>query len=784
MTRVAEQYADFRVFIFGVEVTQDVTGLTFTRTNQRAPSTAVITLANRQDGDRYIVTEQDILTLYKPTDQPLDLKLPEFQAYLQSAFEENAGSFGGVAAQQRVLARAQALQSANVRNRTAFALDTLKAEGLRRVASVITDPIKARVYAAKAYETLEVSAPAIGSTALVSSLSDLEKITGVARRFPFQVGDSIFHSNDAVRIFVRDPDDPNTWRYGFTGFVSNASETFSSGGGNTVQLTCECPLRAFRYARVAFNPGIFDIAALAQQEDAVVRTFFQEGLTALNFPEFIYTVVFGAEAAGSIQKLRTVAGQTVASTIRGINAVPFLRYGANADPAVSTAEQTGVGSFNLSGSTIWVYGPDSSPATSANATDINTALSAREVRIGGPFALQAYQNYVDSIVRLSDPQTMRLPGTGDGPTLTTADQVISEIGQYPQYYPVDYGRLTMLLPGSIGPNVPRSVLLSDIIQSVATQTTYRTRLQMIYDICDRLEFSFYASPRGDLICEMPLYDFDPDDFGDTDRRPAGPQTVFGAAVEAGRSESTDVSNTFGQGVRVQPFHQGIALAVSQGADQMSRAYAQDFFATRQDIREYSRTFNDETVRTQMAVPWYPIKGYEGGGNSDLIGQAPSVITRRSLVPQYGVRLEMGEPHAFVASKEAASVYAELKLNQWNANAREVSLSMTPKMSWMPNRPIKIQYRAAIASVHTVQFTLTVPNAYDMTPTLHYLRGWDGSLGEDGQPIYLPLGGALSTAFNYPMLLGSARYSSPSATGGRPLDPSIADPPTDPNRGIA
>ena len=773
-TQAKKQWSRYRAFIYGVEVTSDLSDISWTRTDQRQPGTATLVLANNALS-RYVISDEDIITLYKPTSQPVNLGIPDFYTGIGLDADSSSASLqvATLGAAGLSALRLQSLRSATARE-TAFALDTLKAQALDRVSRYISDPIKARVLASKAYEASEVQAPAIGATGTFSTLTDLEKIRGIARRFPYQVGDCLFHSSDAVRIFGLDPDDQNTWHFVFAGFVTDTEESVDGAGNSRVSIVCEGPTRALRYARIAFNPGIFDIASLAQQEDAVVRTFFQEGLTALNLPEFMFTVLFGAESAGTIDRIRSYSGQSTASVIRGVNSVPFLRYGANAAPTLSSAGQTGAGSFNLEGSCIWVYGPNSGVSTAGAANDFSSALTAREVPVAGEFALQAYQNFIDSAVRLDDPTRMRLPGTGEAPVLSSVDAVIEEIGQYPQYYPVDYGRLVMLVPGSLGAGVSRSVLLSDLVQNVATQTTFRTRLDMIYDVCQRIEFSFYESPRGDLLCEMPLYDFDPDDFGDGVSRPDGPASVFAQAVTAGRSQSTDATNTFGVDLRSGPYAQGIALAIQQGADAMSRPYSEDFFAAKNSTTSYARRFSDETVRTQFASPWYVVGGRTDVGDSNNIGQAPQVVTRRGLVPQYGVRFEQAEPHAFIGNKEAAAVYCELKLNQWNANARTVTLQMTPRLRWQPNRPVIIQQRSAIATIRQVQFTSS-QSGVSMVPTLNYLRGWDGTVNEQNQPIYLPLGGALSTALNYAALLGSKRNPTPSVNK-RPEPPSESVPP--------
>ena len=54
---------------------------------------------------------------------------------------------------------------------------------------------------------------------------------------------------------------------------------------------------------------------------------------------------------------------------------------------------------------------------------------------------------------------------------------------------------------------------------------WRTRLQLIAEMCDAVDFKFYVSPVGDFCLEMPMYDFHPSDFLDITKRKYGIQTL-------------------------------------------------------------------------------------------------------------------------------------------------------------------------------------------------------------------------------------------------------------------
>lgn len=750
-------YPAFRVFVFGVEVTADVLDVKVTLNDSRAPSVASFTLASKaQDangnfvnGDRYVIEAADIAALNLSNLPLSELEMPDTRATL-ATLAENIGS--ALAQANPFDAASLALETNNVMTNAVtdyLAATEETSENINRllqerVQDGVADIVKSRVLQAKIKERVAVEQPPLTVTGevQVTSAAQLAWLRGEAFRYSFQEGDCIFQSNDPVRIFMRDPFNPRVWFYMFTGFVSGNTDHVSQNNDGTVTIQVEDVTRILRYARITTNPGLFDIDAVKQQEDSVIRTFYNEdGLTELTLPEFMYTILFGSDVAGTTNQLTAGVGETIQG-----NRYNYKRVSVNGSTD-STASKDGCGSFTYSRSLTLVMGRD------ANVPETGpiTAVQQREVQLLGANALAVYQAIVDHQVRASDLESMVLEGqtpvsraglvkdalTGD----VRVDEVIRTIGENPHLYPVDAGRLLLLLPASIGPSSNRNLLIRDLIQSVATQTTYRSRLAMINDVLARIEFSFYSSPKGDLLCEMPLYDFEPKDFG------TEPVT------------RTDIAQAFAGSI-FTPEQVGIVFDSGESRG----PFAPHYQIARRDTIRSERTFDDEKIRTQFATTWNVIGGYPSIGKAtDVLGQAPQVTTLRALVPQFGVRFEKAEPTSFISSPEAAQLYSNLKLNQWNADARSSQTEAIPQLRLWPNRPVLHTVRNYIGTVRNVSWNITWNSSFDMSFGVNYQRGWSGQRDESGRLLYAPLGGFASRALNYAALFGIINPSESAST---------------------
>ena len=782
-----------RVFILGYEATLDVSSCTLTLSDGREPNTAKITLVN--PFDRYITTDLDIQAV-NPMVNLAITDLPDVNATIQNDLlaVQAVDTFNAFDPTTRMAltqgyASQIAAQKQDYLTRTQSTADSIY-RLIQQNVQQIQDPVKRQILAVKTRpeESVPVSQPNFSRTGTqpITSLAEVNALRGYASRYPLQVGDCIFHSNDPVRIFWRDPFNPAVWFHMFAGFITDITDEVDADNRKIITLGCEDATRILRYARITTNPGLFDISYIQQIEDAVVRTFYNEtGFADMTLPEILYTLIFGSDVAGTTDFLNTAGSASLPPSRPFIN----RRINWKGDASGQGTKNEGVGCFDFDRSITFVFGPPSDvpdPATQGTGNNpLRTTppeIARKEISLTGANALAVYQAVIDHQVRVSDLNTMVLKGETP---LSTANmvkdprtgqplisEVIKALGENPQLYPVDTGRLILLLPASLGPDTNRNVLWRDLIQGVATQTTFRNRLATIYDILEHIEFSFYASPKGDLICEMPLYDFDPDDFG------AGPEGVT----------QTDLTQAF-------KFHNGApvgSLAASVGfvAGEMRGPFGPHYKVARRDVLRSARSFVDSKIRTQFATDNWAIQAFKATGTAQAWGAAPGVETLRALIPQFGVRFESAEPYRQLASMESAKVFSALKLNQLNADARSSSVDALPNLRLWPNRPTLHTERQYIATLRSVEHTLLwgAQGAMTMNIGVNYLRGWDG-LYRPGtnKPLYTPLGGQASRTMNYAVLFRTVAASAPSSAnpaqqGQEGVTPATQSPTVTPNVG--
>jgi hypothetical protein len=532
----------------------------------------------------------------------------------------------------------------------------------------------------------------------------------------------------------------------FAGFVTDWADTVDQDNQKLVTLTCEDVLRPFRYARITTNPGIFDVRVVKQVEDLAIRTFFNAGFANLTLTELLYTIVFGPTNAKTADKITQAGAAGVATDLPPFT--PYRRVGVRGPNTTSIPTQ-GVGAFVQDRSVVAIFGPEAKEPADESAVDAN------EVRIS---SLAGYQALIDHKVTETDLDSMVDPlgesfrgaildqiegARVDG--RIPAEDIITFIGTRPESYPVDGGRLIMLVPGNLGVDTNRNIITKDLISSIATQTTFRSRLAMIYDVLKEIEFSFYATPKGDLVCEFPLYDFEPYDWG---RDP----------VVAGSNDAAAVAT-------IDSLRAATGLPALQDTGDTFGPYEIHYKVSKEDTIQWTRTFTDEKIRTQFLTTKQLVQAFNIG-TAVQVGLPPKVETLRALVPQFGLRIETTPPTTFIASDRAANVYNQIKLNQWNADARSASVDVVMRLGAGPNRPLLFSERNYIATVRSVSRTIDWNNDVSMNLGVNYIRGWDGSRRSDdpGRLLYSPIGGFASRPLNYKVLFEKEAVEESSKSG--------------------
>lgn len=731
-TQYRNAFPAFKIFVFGLDVTKDVLSCNISYNDGRSPNLAEIQLENKFD--KYVITETDILKIYDDVD-PEKIQFPSRIEQIKGARDSASLAFGLITATNELLEQAKVNQ--DYQTSVGRAQDAIDEKVIKRIVQGnkrITPNEKAQVIAAKVTRRRKVEMPPpddTGTTTSTGSIRDISALSGEALVYPFQVGDSIFHSSDPVRIFWRDPFNPRVWYHMFAGFVTDTVDYVNENNVKVVTLRIEDPTRILRYARIATNPSIVDINAVAEVEDVVLRTFQKDNFVDLTLTELLYTLIFGDEVAGTTPRFS------------------FTRVTKSGAERADDVHIFGVGNFRFSESATVLFGTELREAENSRRDKRLVSYRLAQRVIDTDVNLADYQAFIDHQVKQSDLQTMLLEGEDLEVTLPRGndgkfkiEDVIDFIGSNPHLYPVDNGRLIILAPKSLGPNTNREILLRDIMGNIALRTSFKTRLAIIYDIAERLEFSFYASPKGDLIFEMPLYDFMPDDFGKID-------------IPTVRA---DFKN-----------HR---FEAQEGDLEFRGPFREKFIIGKRDTIDWTRTFTEEHVRTQYRTTYHNIQGWTSAGEADVYSQ-PSVVTLKSLVPLFGLRMETAPPRGYMHTRESANYFANIKLNQWNADSRSAQVNILPRVQLWLNRPIEFEERNYVATSRSINHNL-VWNS-DMTSSIgvNYIRGWAGQVDvATNRPIYEPLGGFASRPLNYAVLFNL--INPPESTKSGPGDPEVPE----------
>jgi hypothetical protein len=666
---IKQAFPAYRVFIFGKEVTDDVISVDTSWHDGPTPSTCTITLVSPED--KYTITHEDIVRIVT----------------------QRSGTDGAASTVDKSLKSA-----VNSISTGAAALDVEntkwdKSTGV--IAAKLACPM--------------VSMPPDSINQLANGAPQSEDFID---RFPFQSGKPIFHPMDPVRVAFRDPFDPATWYWMFSGFVSDFNNSFGANQDKTLMIVAESPAKLLRYARFTANSGIVDISKLlvrtAIVADIATKSAYANLFVDMSLQQVFYALIFGVEALSKDQIQKAGLNLDLSQST-----VTELLSCANGSAYV-TKPVGGVGHPDMAGSRIFIYGPQD---------EINNALSEGEafppnIPINrAPITLDQYQSIISHKVVYSDVDDMKnseassISGAQPQPAFTI-DDVITIVGSRPDLYPVDGGRLFIMLPSSIGTN-QRAVITRDFMSgSFALNTEWGTRSEVLHEIVQRAEFVFYVSPRGDWIVEFPMYDFSPSDYG---------------------------------------------------------SHEADFTVLLEDTCSVNDSFSDSKVYTQAVTSVTPISGYDSFTNVGReIGQQ-GVVTLWHLIPFYGVRNAPITARGYISTKEASVLYSHIALNRLNADAHTQGVSMNPRAQAWLNRPMLMHACDHIGTVKSITNNITwgASGTCDTSVTLNALRGWDGeteTVGNVVQKVYTTIGGRGSRPLNYKMLLDPPPKLSPPIKG--------------------
>jgi hypothetical protein len=676
----------YRVFVYGVELSEDVFSVNMTSHDQASPNTCSISLSNEKD--QFTVTTGDIIAL-DPWNAGLEwekIKIPWISKDMSPSLENDRYFAGIMPAKKSSILKRKGLIKQTVSN------------DLRE--DPFGDPITAKF-----------------SNYFGDAVS----------KYPISDGCSIFHSMDPVRVFWRDPFNPSDWYHMFCGFVSDITETVDANNVKIMTLLVEDPTKLFRYTRTVYNPGILDAAKVLQNEDMKLTSFWTQPFHDMTLLEMFYTILFGPEKAGTSSKFKQTSDSLSGKT-------------------ESTTRIRGIGHFSFDKSVVATVGPDNGNSQSkdgAASKDGSTTLSTKEIiNLGND--LSSWQLMLDHKVLPTDVYMMatdddttnisemsrRVSKIKDAQGNTNIIELISLIGSRPDQYPVDGGRIMILIPRSMGVN-NNDIMLKDIIQAYPLNSEFVSAGQRLAEVVERIQFCMYCSPRGDIVVEPPLNDFNPDDFGMDELN------VSQVVGSIGYSELQDALSLFKEDITCGP-------------------YGKNFVILKRDTYSWDAGQIDEKIYTLAVAKKALIANWDALGFSDMLGDLV-VAVRPDLIPLYGVRQAPLTPRGYIYNNKAARLYAEICLNKLNADAHTFHVSHLPNIKLWLNRPVYIQGRNLLATTKQINHSITWGASGDMTTgsDLNATRTWTGQIDNDGNLIYTTINGYGAKLLNYAILFGKA-----------------------------
>lgn len=483
-TNIIHLFPGYRVFIYGREVTEDVSGITINWSLGRSPSSCSIVLSNERD--KYTMTAADIAAMAMGgMMQGTELKPDDTIKMLPSKIREQRfrQSFG--MSWSQLIANNRGVDD-----------------------SLFSNPTVAQLIAQADRTEFSVTDKNSIKNDIVSQKIQV-KVNG-ENSYDFFEGRAVFHTMDPVRVFIKEPDPDRIdsltgdvpWFFGFTGWVSSIAKSRDPRGLRAITISCEDVLKNLRNSHIVPNTGIFDAQVLtnliqqgradgqnvnmsdsnAEPKLQGMMSFYGNPVANQGFEDAVQTVIFGG------------SGETVPAIIPSGNITkgdPRLRSDrrpARGSPAV-TIPLEGVGRFNKD--KMFIHVPLGNYSSE----------------------LEMWQNFTTNQVQLTDTQDMAGDTNVDIAPEDNIDDTITAIGMDPFYmYPVE-GTLWMLLPGEENFDAGSRVLTEKLNQYIDVNYTILDRLNLLYGIIKRVGFEIYAHPKGNIVIEFPMYDFFPTDFG-------------------------------------------------------------------------------------------------------------------------------------------------------------------------------------------------------------------------------------------------------------------------------
>jgi len=498
---------------------------------------------------------------------------------------------------------------------------------------------------------IEVRDQAEGSRQ-IAQRDTLKKPSGklVDRRWHIGHQSTVFHKNDPIRIFRRNPlRETDEWMPAFTGYLNQISyNTNYVNGYSTVKLAC------------------YDIRGSLIQKMRVQLT----AVTGLTNPRALFL-----SSEKSSKSLYTdlinpaILGHPLGAK-RFEDVMEFLITGtAEQDPGLQdrfapSEFVRGVGEFTVGDRIYYKPGkrqdgidPDSLEhwhALCLFGMDGQTRIKGNEstTRAANFIGPPAPQDSLGTSKKVGGaPFNRRWLTEVEAKNIGASTTHDGEWAPHKQF-------LHFLLPAE---GTGASNLLDfDAVNANSNQLDFRSRLDIMQDFCNRIDYQFWVTPIGDIVVEFPMYDFRPEDYGEF-------RTVFQVDKHL---RSDNIQDEAGEMVTAIIAHGAIT----------------------------------------------PLKGV---GPSEQF-QPKAVVVAPLMMMRYGVN-EQELPLPFVGDPNSLARLAKLEFLKRLSESNKMDMDFDYRPFILPNRPIENVERKRMGLATAVRNSVEVFRSGYTTVTARYIR---------------------------------------------------------------
>ncbi len=483
--------------------------------------------------------------------------------------------------------------------------------------------------------------------------------SSVTHRYPFAPGSLAIHKFDHVRIFAKNPlTMTNEWMCVFSGFVD--LKPFNEDlvyGMSSIKVSCQDIRYAMQRMRTQANP-----AASIGNENALQ---FSNGGPVENNPDAGY---FNDLVGPNSMTSHVLGGVTFLGTIT------FLLLGETPiRSADSTAGEISVGN--------------------SDTTNVKKALNqVGELELGESITFDpSAANKNQILEEWNDLVLFREFGMMTEAEMIRIGQETHEWG----LYSIWKAKVHILRPAD---GLPTSNLVEASITAgrIGDKIQWSSRLELLLDICDNIDYVFYVSPWGDIIFEFPMWDFSPKDYG------SRYEEVY---KFVNHIVSRDINDEGGEAISALTVESSQLQAETKPSDETPNninGYASN--------RELTRTIFSNALASRIGVQVKTVV-------------KPGIINQ-DLLAQYGLI-------------EFAKATADYNKHSFRAQYRPFL---------MLNRPVYDIDAYKIGTLNNMTTTWRLRESVDIDLDLNYVRR--GEIGSEGNVVFRFITGGEASTISY------------------------------------